>query len=46
VHLLLILVLLCLVFPAFGRLLGSMVSAIFWIVLILMMAAMFGAFSN
>jgi hypothetical protein len=45
-HLLVIVVLVCLIFPAFGRLLGSMISAIFWLIVVLVVLAMVGAFSN
>jgi hypothetical protein len=45
-HILIIGLLLCLVFPSFARLAGSMVSAIFWLIVVLAAVALFGALSH
>ncbi len=44
-HLLLILRLLCLVFPVFARLLGWMFSAVFWLILAVVVLGLVGALS-
>lgn len=45
-HILLILLVLMVAFPAFARLVGWMLSAIFWLVLILVAVAVFGVLSH
>ena len=45
-HMLLILVLLCLVFPVFARLLGWMLSAVFWLILVVVVLGLIGALSH
>ncbi len=42
-HFLAIAVLLCLLFPALGRLLGGFFKAIFWMILVLVAIGLFGA---
>jgi hypothetical protein len=46
VHFLLVLILLCLVFPWFARFLGSLISAAFWLFVIVIALATIGAFSR
>ncbi len=45
-HILVILILLCLVFPAFARLLGWMLSAVFWLILAVVVFGLIGALSR
>jgi hypothetical protein len=45
-HLLLILVILMLAFPAFARLVGGVLSIVFWLILVVLMLAVFGAVSH
>lgn len=45
-HLLLILLILMVAFPAFARLVGWVLSAIFWLVVIVIGLAMLGALSH
>jgi len=45
-HILLILILLCLVFPVFARLLGWMLSAVFWLIAALVVLGLIGALSH
>jgi len=45
-HLLLILVLLCLIFPAFGRLLGGCLSVVLWLVFAVVVIAAFEALTQ
>jgi len=45
-HILLILILLCVVFPVFGRLIGWMLSTIFWIIAVVMVLGLLGALSH
>jgi hypothetical protein len=45
-HLILILILLCLIWPAFARVLGGCLSAILWLIAVVVVLAMFGAFSH
>jgi hypothetical protein len=47
VHLLLFLILVCFIFPVLGRVGGSMISAICWlIVVVVAVLAMFGTFPS
>jgi hypothetical protein len=45
-HLLLILIVLCLIFPAFGRLLGGCLSVVLWLIAAVVVIALFGALTN
>jgi hypothetical protein len=45
-HLLLILVILMLAFPGFARLVGGVLSIVFWLVLVVVVLAVFGAMSH
>ena len=45
-HFLMIIILLCVVFPIFARFVGSIFSAIFWLIVVATVLGMFGAFSN
>jgi hypothetical protein len=45
-HILLIIILLMLVFPGFARLVGSMLSAVFWLLGALVVLALLGALSH
>jgi hypothetical protein len=45
-HLLLILLLLCLIFPALGRLLGGCLSVVMWLIAVIVVIALFGAISH
>lgn len=45
-HLLLILILLCLVFPVFARFLGWMLSAVFWLIVVVVVLGLIGALSH
>jgi hypothetical protein len=45
-HLLLILILLCLIFPAFARFLGGCLSVVLWEVFACVVLVAFGAMSN
>jgi hypothetical protein len=45
-HLLLILILLCLVFPAFARLLGGCLSIVLWMAFAVVVLAAFGSMSH
>jgi hypothetical protein len=46
VHFLLILILLCMVFPAFRHFVGGVLSIIFWLVLVVVVLGIFGALSH
>ena len=45
-HLLLILILLCLIFPAFARFLGGCLSIVLWVIVAVVVMALFGALSH
>jgi hypothetical protein len=45
-HIVLILILLCMVFPAFGRLLGGCLSVVLWFVFAVVVIATVGAFTH
>ena len=45
-HLLLILILLCLIFPAFARFLGGCLSIVMWLIAVIVVLALFGALSH
>jgi hypothetical protein len=45
-HLLLILILLCLIWPAFARFLGGSLSTILWLIAVVIVLAIFGALSH
>jgi hypothetical protein len=45
-HLLLIIILLCLIFPVCARFVRSMFSVIFWLIVVSAVLGMFGAFSD
>jgi hypothetical protein len=45
-HLLLILIVLCLIFPAFGRLLGGCLSVVMWLIAAIVVLALFGALTH
>jgi hypothetical protein len=45
-HLLLILILLCLIFPAFARVLGGCLSIVLWVIAVAVVLALFGALSH
>jgi hypothetical protein len=45
-HLLLILILLCLIFPVFARSLGGCLSIVLWVVFAIVVLAVFGAMSD
>ena len=45
-HLLLILILLCLIFPAFARFLGGCLSIVLWLIVAVVVMALFGALSH
>jgi hypothetical protein len=45
-HLLLIIIILMLAFPMFARFVGGMLSMVFWLVLVVVMLALFGALSH
>jgi hypothetical protein len=42
-HFLIIIVLICVVFPVFARFVGSMFSAIFWLIVVAGVLTVFGA---
>jgi len=46
VHFLLILIVLMLAFPAFSRLVGGVLSIVFWMVLVVVALAVFGVVSH
>jgi hypothetical protein len=45
-HLLLTLILLCLIFPAFARFLGGCLSVVLWLIAVVIVLALFGALSH
>jgi hypothetical protein len=45
-HILIILVLLCLIFPAFARLLGGCLSVAFWLIVIIVVLGLFQTLSR
>jgi hypothetical protein len=45
-YLLLILILLCLIFPAFGRLLGGCLSVVLWLIAAIVVIGVFGALTH
>ena len=45
-HLLIIIILFCVLFPVFGRLVGWVISTICWIVAVVVVLALFGALAT
>jgi len=45
-HILLALILLCLIFPAFARFLGGCLSIVLWLIAAIVALALFGALSH
>ena len=45
-HILLILILLCVVFPVFAQFVGWMLSAVFWVMLVVVVFGLIKAFSH
>ena len=45
-HILLILIILMLAFPAFARMIGGLLSVLFWLILVVIVLALFGALSH
>ncbi len=45
-HLLIIILLLCLAFPMLGRLVGWVISAICWVIAVVVLLALFGALTH
>ena len=45
-HILIVLILLCVVFPVFARLVDWMLSVVFWLILVVVVLGLIGAFSH
>jgi len=45
-HLLLVIILLWLVFPIFGRVVGWVLSAVFWVIAVIFVMGLFDVFSH